>query len=84
MVSMFCIISDSKSVLFYWFSVLHNLQLQNAESGPAAPLDLSSHLLTGSKVNGKETEKFVAASGATLTQPTVTKLQNDLKVWASC
>lgn len=84
MVSMCCIISDSKSVLSYWFSVLHNLQLQNAETGLAAPMDQSSHLLTGSKVNGKENEKFVATCGATLTQPTLMKLRNDLKVWVSC
>ncbi|KAH6774266.1 hypothetical protein C2S51_012670 [Perilla frutescens var. frutescens] len=48
---------------------------ENAEAGHTAPLDQSSHLLTGSKVNGKDNENFVATSGATLIG------QNDLKAF---
>lgn len=56
-------------------------QLQNAEVGQAAPSDRSSHLLTRSKVNGKENENVVATTGATLAGSTLKKLQNNLKVW---
>lgn len=45
-------------------------------------MDLSSHLLKGSKVIGNGNENVVATTGATLTGTTLKNVQNNLKVWA--
>lgn len=78
--ALWSIVSDAKSVLSYRFCIPNNLRLQNVEAGQAAPLDRSSHLLSGSMEIRKENENFVEATGATLIEPVLKKVQNDLKV----
>ncbi|KAI3454026.1 hypothetical protein Pfo_010689 [Paulownia fortunei] len=50
---------------------------ENVEAGQAAPLDQSSHLLSGSIEIGKENENLVGPTGAALTEPVLNKVQND-------